>query len=301
MTEVSLHETVLRDGIQKESPILPLSLKLEMLRGLIDAGLKHIQVASFVNPKKVPQMADAEAFVQALPSDSKCEFSALILNERGLDRALATSLTCFDLSFSCSETHSKKNVGMSYEQARQQMHALIKKAKSRNRKVRLGLQCVFSCAYEGAVSEEKVVNLCREFLDLGLDYLSLADSTGMAIPLQIRSLIGSIKEFCQVPLILHLHDTRGMAVANLLAAFEMGVTHFDTSLGGSGGCPYIPRASGNVATEDVVYLFKRMGIPTGLCLEKLARITKTLEDFLQKSFPGKLHPLVLDQSHTSRL
>ncbi len=290
---VELCEVGPRDGFQFEKKPIPTDLKLEIIEGLAEAGLRRIQVASFVHPKWAPQMADAEALVARLPKREGVIYTGLALNVRGLERAHAAGLTYVDLSIATNETHSRDNANMTVAEGVRQAEAMIRRAHDYGMQPQLGLQTVFGYAAPGDTPLDFIVELCGRFSALGVESLSLADSTGMANPVMIRERVAAVRAVIgETPLVLHLHDTRGLGMANVVAALEAGVARFDTSLGGMGGCPFIPGATGNIATEDTVYLLDQLGIETGIDLEKVAACTLRMEAFLGKRFPGKMHRLV---------
>ncbi|WP_457654391.1 hydroxymethylglutaryl-CoA lyase [Rhodocaloribacter sp.] len=290
---VELCEVGPRDGFQFEEKLIPTDLKLEIIEGLAEAGLRRIQVTSFVHPKWVPQMADAEALVARLPKHEGVVYTGLALNMRGLERAHRAGLTHVDLSIATNETHSRDNANMTVAEGVRQAEEMIRRARDYGMQPQLGLQTVFGYAAPGDTPLAFIVELCGRFAALGVESLSLADSTGMANPVMIRERVQAVRAVIgATPLVLHLHDTRGLGMANVVAALEAGVARFDTSLGGMGGCPFIPGATGNIATEDTVYLLDQLGIETGIDLEKVAACTLRMEAFLGKRFPGKMHRLV---------
>jgi hydroxymethylglutaryl-CoA lyase len=291
MSAVTLVEVGLRDGLQTESALIPTETKLSVVRALAKAGLRKIQLCSFVNPKLVPQMADAEVLCAGaraleLPGVS---FSGLILNTRGLDRARAAGVNCADMSLSASDTHSRKNANKGSAEALVELTAMIAAARAAGMTVRAGVQCAFGCVYEGEVPQSRVLSLCESILASGIDELLLADSTGMANPRQMQTMLSAVKPLAgDVPIVLHLHDTRGMGLANVLVAVDCGVTQFDSAFGGLGGCPFIAGAAGNIATEDTAHMLEKMGLPTGVDWCAVAAIARDLETALGKRVPGKL-------------
>jgi hydroxymethylglutaryl-CoA lyase len=289
---VTLIEVGPRDGFQSEQKLIPTELKVELIEGLLDAGLTEIQVCSFVHPARVPQMADAEEVVRRVVRRPGVTYSGLVLNGRGVERAAAAGLGAVDLSISTSNTHSRKNANRSLDDARADVRLMIRAARSKGLRTRVGLQCAFGCAYEGAIPLDRVVEMAREIVGEGVAALSLADSTGMANPRQIADVLERVLPVAgEVPLVLHLHDTRGLGLSNLLAGLQAGVTRFDTAFGGLGGCPFIPGASGNIATEDTVNMLEAMGVATGIALEPVIRAARRMEEFLGRSLPGKIHAL----------
>jgi hydroxymethylglutaryl-CoA lyase len=291
--KVVIEEQGLRDGLQSEKTLVPTAKKLELIDALVDAGVQRIQVASFVNPTLIPQMADADELCVALKEQPGVLYSALVLNARGIERAAEAGLKHVAASISASDSHSRRNVNASLVEARQQIKDMIKIGKARGLAVSGGLQCVFGCRFEGAIDSEVVFDLVKELLDQGVDEVVLADSTGMANPHSIQQICARVVELAKrIPVILHLHDTEGKGLANVLAALPLGVNHFDTTFGGMGGCPFIKGASGNIATEDLVWMLSQMEIDTGIDADKIAVISRELEAFFHKQFAGKMHRLL---------
>ncbi len=294
--EVTLIEVGPRDGFQFEKKIIPTELKAEIISRLVDAGLKHIQVASFVNPARLPQMADAGDVVGRLPVSPGTIFSGLVLNTKGVLRAHRAGLKHLEISISASDTHSRKNAGLSFDQAVIQMKEMIRLAREKSMGVRAGIQCAFGCVYEGAVSRERILQLVRYYSSKGVDAMALSDTTGMANPLSVKQMLQTLIPECRgIPVVLHLHDTRGLGLANVMAALECGVTQFDTAMAGMGGCPFVRGAAGNIATEDTVNLMNLLGIITGIDIVGVSKCSERLEKFLGKKFPGKMHRLLLQE------
>lgn len=292
--KVSLCEVGPRDGFQYEDTPIPTDLKLEIIQALANAGLERIQAVSFVHPKWVPQMADAEEICRKLPlSSSEVVYSGLVLNLKGLERALDTDLRQVDISIATNEKHSRDNANLSLDDALQQAVKMVGMARRTNISVQVGFQTVFGYREPGDTPVERVVDLTRRFADLQVESLSYADTTGLANPYLIRKRLEVIQAAAAgIPVVLHLHDTRGLGLANILAALECGITRFDASFGGMGGCPFIPGATGNVATEDLVYMLESMGIETGVELDGIAACSRKMESFLGKQLSGKLYRLV---------
>lgn len=294
--KVTLIEVGPRDGFQFEKQMIPTEMKVEIINDLVEAGLKHIQVASFVNPARVPQMADAEAVVSRLPESPGVIFSGLVLNPKGLQRAMQAGLKYVEISISASDTHSRKNAGLSFDQAVARMKQMIRLARTENMGVRAGIQCAFGCVYEGDVSQERIVNLVRYYAANKVDAIALSDTTGMANPVSVKRMLQTLMPECgQIPIVLHLHDTRGLGLANLMAALECGVIQFDTAVAGMGGCPFVRGAAGNIATEDTVHLMDSMGIRTGVDIAGVSKCSHRLEDYLAKQFPGRMHRLLAQE------
>ncbi len=287
---VVIEEQGLRDGLQSEKIFLPTEKKLALIDALVDAGLTRIQVTSFVNPKLIPQMADAEQVCAGLRKNGGVVFSGLVLNVKGVARAAAAGLTHVAASISASDTHSRRNANASLAEARRRFVEMARAGKQLGLTVRGGLQCVFGCRFEGRIDPAVVLDLVKEQLDQGVDEIALADSTGMAHPRSIEDISGRVRELAGGrTVVLHLHDTEGKGLANALAALQVGITHFDTAFGGMGGCPFIKGASGNIATEDLVCMLDQMGIATGIDAGRIAVLSRELEEFFGKPFSGKMH------------
>jgi len=294
---VVIEEQGFRDGLQPEKVIIPTERKIELINAVADAGIKRIQVTSFVHPKLVPQMADAEAVCKRLDHTRDVVYSGLVLNEKGMQRAADAGLKHVGASISASDTHSRKNANASLPEARQRFVKMVRQGKQYNLTIRGGLQCVFGCRFEGRIDKTVVFDLIKEQLDLGIDEVALADSTGMAHPNSISEIAGHVRELAgDIPLYLHLHDTEGKGLANAVAALGVGLSHFETAFGGMGGCPFIKGASGNISTEDLVFMLGQMGIHTGVDIHKLAQVSRSLETVIGKTFAGKMHH-VLEQKN----
>ena len=290
-----IEEQGLRDGLQAEDRIVSTAKKLQLVDGLVEAGVRRIQVASFVNPKRVPQMADAEDVCSALKPHPGVTYSALVLNSRGVERAAEAGLGCVSASISASDAHSRKNANASLAEARRGFAQMVETGRRRGLDLRGGLQCVFGCRFEGPISPALIFDLIREQLDLGVTEISLADTTGMADPRAIMDICARAVELARPGVVsLHLHDTEGKGLANVLAALQVGVTHFDAAMGGMGGCPFIKGATGNIATEDLVWMLGQMGIDTGIDVRRIAALSRSLEAFFAKRFSGTMHR-VLDR------
>lgn len=282
-----------RDGFQFEDKQIPTSLKVDIIKGLVDAGLKRIQVTSFVHPEWVPQMADAEAVVERLSPRADVTYTGLALNLKGVKRAHEAGLTHIDLSIATNDDHSRENANMTVEEAVAQAETMVAYVNEHDLQAQLGFQTVFGYRTPGDTPMERVLSMAERFADLGIESLSLADTTGMANPLMIERRVRAVQEVIgDLPLVLHLHDTRGLGLANVYAALGCGVTWFDTSLAGMGGCPFVHGAAGNIATEDTTYMMQQLGIEVGVDFRKVAACSKRIEAFLGKPFPGKIHRLL---------
>ncbi len=287
--ELLLEDEALRDGLQMESRIFSLDEKVQLFQLLKNAGIKRIQVGSFVHPETVPQMADTDELIRAIGGQKDTVVSALILNDKGLERALACGVAHVSMSVSVSDTHSRKNARRSAVEALETMTGLISRALASGLKVRAGLQCAFGCVYEGQISEKTVLSAAEKMVQAGVGEINLADTTGMASPWSVRHLIKTIrKEFPDVRISLHLHDTRGLGLANMLSGYEAGIRTFDVCTGGLGGCPFVRGAAGNVPTEDAVNMFESMGIQTGVDIEAVCMVVTSLEEKLGHNLPGRM-------------
>jgi len=295
-TGLLLEDEALRDGLQIESRIFSLEEKLHFFQLLKTAGLKRVQVGSFVHPKMVPQMADTDELIRTLGNQADTVVSALILNEKGLERALSCGVPHVSMSVSVSDTHSRKNAGRPAVEALAAMTQLVRQALAAGLNVRAGLQCAFGCVYEGRISEDAVLAAAEQMIDSGAAEINLADSTGMATPPAIRNLIQKFqKKFPDVRISLHLHDTRGLGLANMFSGYEAGVRSFDVCTGGLGGCPFIKGAAGNVPTEDAVNMFESLGVSTGIDLRALCQAVAFLENTLDRALPGRMHRVLAHQ------
>lgn len=289
---ITLSEVGPRDGFQAETQIIPIDLKIRVITGLAAAGLKKIQVTSFVDPRRVPQMADAEALVGRLPRIPDVEFYGLVLNMAGVERAGKAGLESVEISISASDAHGRKNAGMSVRQAMDRSLKMIRRARGLGMRIRAGIQCAFGCVYEGPIEPARVLEIARGYVASGIDMLCVADTTGMADPLKIRGLVKQLTPVAgKIPIALHLHDTRGLGLVNVLAGMDCGITHFDTALAGMGGCPFVSGAAGNIATEDTAHLLETMAINTGIDIPGVARCSIELGTFLNKGFAGHVYRL----------
>jgi hydroxymethylglutaryl-CoA lyase len=290
--KVVLHEVVLRDGIQNEKKLVSTEEKLRLIDRLTASGLRRIEISSFVNPRLVPQMADAEELWRRINRRRGVVYSALVLSERGLERAVACGVPHVGIFVSASETHSRKNSNKTIAGALREAHLLIRRARAAGVRVRAGVMNGFGCAYEGKVPAHRVLKLVGQLLDAGPEEICLADTSGMGNPRQVRALISRARELTgRSDLSIHLHNTRGQGMANLWAALEEGVTIFDTSLGGLGGCPFIVGARGNIATEDTVSLLHDAGVRTGIDLEALIDVSLGFEKHMGQVFPAAVSHL----------
>ncbi len=284
---VDIVEVGARDGLQNESVAIPTAGKLELIERLVATGVRRLEIASFVHPGRVPQMADAEAVVDALgPSPDGVSFIGLVLNRRGLDRALATTVDEINFVVGASDAFNQANAGASPQTTMTEIESML--SHTGGHRTTVTISVAFGCPYDGAVPVDAVVELAARASSSGADEIALGDTIGVAVPSQVTAVIEEVGAVVDVPLRGHFHDTRNTAVANAAAAYAAGVSVLDASVGGAGGCPFAPNATGNVATEDLIYLFERMGIATGIDPEKMIETTHWLETQISKKLPSAL-------------
>ena len=287
-SKVDLYEVGPRDGLQNELRTLPTRDKARLVEALIAAGEKRIEVTSFVSPRWIPQLADAEELLKLVGRREGVVFSALVPNLKGLERARNAGLQEAAVFISASEAHSKKNINKGIAEALAGAKEVALAAGRAGMRVRGYLSTVWGCPYEGAVPVERVVDICRQLVDAGVYQLSLGDTIGIGTPRQTEEILGQLLEHIPVEqLALHLHDTRGTALANALVGLTAGVTTFDASIGGLGGCPYAPGAAGNLATEDAVFMFHGMGVETGISLDRLVEAGELAQELMGRKLAGK--------------
>jgi len=290
---IVIHEVGLRDGLQIEEQAVPTERKLEWVARLARAGLRMIQVGSFVNPQRVPQMADTDELFRRLAAAERppgVVYSGLVLNERGLERGFACGVDYFCMGVSASETHSRKNTGMSVAEAAGRIVAMGQAAAAAGRGVQVSVQSAFGCGYEGAVPPGRVLELVRRFVDAGLTTVSLADTAGHADPARVETLFGAVRALDErLKLTCHFHDTYGMGLANAYAAWRAGVTSFESAFGGLGGCPFTAVAAGNVCTEDLVHLLNRVGAGVDVDIAAVSGVTNDAAAFFGRALPGVIH------------
>ena len=287
---VSIVEMAPRDGLQNESVVLSTADKVELVERAVRAGARRIEVTSFVNPSRVPQMADADEVMAALPRHEGVRYAGLVMNRRGLDRALAGHVDEIDVVVVATDTFCRRNQGVSTAQACDTAAELVREARAAGVSTTVTIGASFGCPFEGEVSLTRLRDVLARVVDAGPDELALADTIGVAVPTDVTERLQLAHDVAGpgTPLRLHLHDTRHTGVANAVAAVAAGVTTLDASIGGSGGCPFAPNATGNVATEDLVYLFDRMGVVSGIDLSSITATASWLEQRLGKSLPGAL-------------
>jgi hydroxymethylglutaryl-CoA lyase len=278
---VLIQEVGPRDGLQNESAILSPETRARLVERLAWAGLSRIQIGSFVNPSRVPQMAGTDELWKSLKKRRGVRYSVLTLNERGLNQALSAGIPHVEIYVSASETHGKKNAGMSLDEALEKAGRMIPTALDSGMSVTAGVMCAFGCFYEGEVPIARVFEIVEVLDEKGPTEIGLADTTGTADPDAVRAVLSALKDRIEPDRIaLHLHDTRGFGLANLKTALTMGVRRFDASVGGLGGCPFIPGAKGNISTEDVIETAESLGFDTGVRPEPFREIATDLEKLL---------------------
>jgi hydroxymethylglutaryl-CoA lyase len=278
---VTLMEVGPRDGLQSEKKIVPTPLKVDIISGLVSAGIRLIQVGAFVSPGRVPQMADTDNLPALLTPTAGVIYNYLVLSRNGFERAMSSGAQSVEISASASDTHSRKNTGMPGDKAMGEAVKMIERAKDGGLHVRASIQCAFGCVYEGDIDPEFVRSTAMTFLSQNPDMLVLADTTGMAVPDTVKAMLERIlPETGKIPVALHLHDTRGFGLANVAAAMECNVTHFDTAISGMGGCPFVPGAAGNISTEKTARMMADMNIQTGIDIEGVTRCSRRLRAYL---------------------
>lgn len=289
---VHLVEVGPRDGFQMEKRTVPTGLKAIVIEMLVAAGLREIQIAAFVHPRRVPQMADAEDLVRRLPRDPDVRYTGLALNLRGVERAAACGLGAVEVSISASDAHGRRNAGLDRESALATGREMVRRARELGLEVVASVQCAFGCVYQGAVPLDHVRSAADALRVDGVVRLTLSDTTGMATPPMIAERLDAIRDAAgDLPLGLHLHDTRGLGLANALAGVQAGVAALDTAFGGLGGCPFVPGAAGNIPTEEAVYLLESFGRKTGVDRRRVAGCSRRMAAFFGRELAGKLYRL----------
>jgi len=285
---VTLYEVGPRDGLQNEPARLPVEAKVRLVSALAAAGVQRIELGSFVRPDWIPQLAETDLVAQRVPRLSGVHYSALVPNRTGLERAIAAGLKEVAVFMSATESHNQKNTNKSIAESLQEFGEIVPLARQAGQTVRAYLSCVWGCPYEGAVDVKRAVRISQQLRELGCGELSLGDTIGVGNPLQTRRILEAfLKEFPADQIALHLHDTHGTALANCLVGLEMGITTFDTSIGGTGGCPYAPGAAGNLATEDLASMCADMAIETGIDLAMLIEAGALAQELIGHKLTGR--------------
>lgn len=286
--EINIVEVGPRDGLQNEPSFLETDKKIALIHALVECGFKEIEATSFVHPKWIPNLADAEEVVRAV-RDLPADFYALVPNERGYDRAVQSGVDGVTFVLSATDSHSLKNLNMTTQQSVGKLAALVERAKQDGLRYRASVSTVFGCPFEGNPGLEKIVALVGDLQQIGFKRIGLCDTIGIANPLQVYSWMKKlIEQFRSIEFELHFHNTYGRGLANVVAGIQAGITSFDSSIGGLGGCPYAPGASGNISTEDVIAMATEMNIETGVHTDKLLETSRLLQRFLQKDLDSQI-------------
>jgi hydroxymethylglutaryl-CoA lyase len=280
VTTISIREVAPRDGLQNEEPI-PTDAKVRLIDALSGTGVRRIEAVSFVHPKAIPQMADADEVWARAGKRPEIRYSALIPNTRGAQRAIAAGFREIEVVVSASDTHNRRNLNRSTDESLDDIAALIPLVHDAGATLEVIVATSFGCPFEGDIAPERVAGIVARVRADGADRIAFGDTTGMATPRRVKDLLSEVR-----PDLLHFHDTRGTGLANIITALDLGVSEFDASVGGIGGCPYAPGASGNVATEEVVHMLHDMGLDTGIDLDALIGVAELAEKLLGKNLPS---------------
>lgn len=288
-SEVIICEVGPRDGFQSEKKFIPTSRKIEIVNAMFSAGIKHIQATSFVSPRAVPQMADAEQVIAGINRPNGSTVTALVANQRGAERAKAAGVDAIHSVISSSETHNRKNVNRSIDKSLDEFEAIASLMNREGIEVEGGIATAFGCPFEGIVPPTQVARIARHYFDLGVRRVNLGDTTGMATPTSVRAALRAIRaEVPEVDICLHFHNTRGVGLACVMTGLSEGIVRFDAAIGGSGGCPFAPGATGNICTEDLIYLLEESGYQTGVELEAITEVARLTERTLGRELPGQI-------------
>lgn len=285
---IQIKEVGPRDGLQNEKKRVPTKDKIAWINKLSETGVREIEYSSFVHPKWVPQLSDAHEVGRKIKRNPNVRYSALVPNLKGLDLALEAGIDGASVFMSASESHNKSNINKSIAETYPVLEEVIREAKAAGKHVTGYVSTVFDCPFEGKITPEKVIEVCDHLVDAGVDDISLGDTIGTAVPSQVEALLDKVLDrYSSEKIIMHFHDTRGMAIANIMTSMQYGITRFDSSIGGLGGCPYAPGAAGNVATNDILYLLYGMGIKTGVDEKKIEKAALFIQKKLGKTLPSK--------------
>lgn len=272
---VTICEVAPRDGFQAETEWIPTEQKIRIVRELAKTGIQSMEITSFVHPRAIPQLKDAEEVVKSVQDLTNIQFRALVPNVKGAQRAIDSGIKKLKLMLSATDSHSLSNANCLVEEAQNGFYPIIELAEKNGVKVGGSISVAFGCPYEGKVPVERIASITERYISMGINEISLADTTGMANPKQVYDMLGQLREsFPSMTFSMHLHNTRGMALSNVAAALQQGIVHFDSSIAGLGGCPYAPGATGNIATEDLVHALAEMGVETGIDLTNLIDAAK---------------------------
>ena len=287
--EVRVTEVGPRDGFQSEKTVLKTEDKIDIINNLIEAGFPRIEVSSFVSPKAIPQLADAETILNKVNRNSNTTLAALVPNSRGALRAVEAKLDQIVVFLSASESHNKKNVNRSVDESLQGFREIADIAGKNNIPIQGDIATAFGCPFEGNISPKKLANISKEYKKMGFRGVTLGDTTGMATPVVVTDAINAIRD--NVPdfnITLHFNNTRGVGLANVMTGLNEGITDYESCFGGMGGCPFAPNATGNICSEDLIYLLHEMGIKTGIDLDKTIAIAKKVENLVGHKLPGQV-------------
>ncbi|MEN2767403.1 hydroxymethylglutaryl-CoA lyase [Ornithinibacillus xuwenensis] len=285
---VQLKEVGPRDGLQNEKQFISTEDKIAWIDMLSNTGVREIEYSSFVNPKWIPALADAKEVGKRIKRNPNVLYSALVPNMKGLENALEAGIDGASVFMSASETHNQKNINKAIDDTYPILKEVIKEAKQEGKKVTGYVSTVFDCPYEGPISPEEVIRVCEQLMEYGVDDISLGDTIGSAVPSQVELLLNTIlKRMPSERIFMHFHDTRGMAIANIMTSLQYGINRFDTSIGGLGGCPYAPGAAGNVATNDVLYLLHGLGVTTDIQDKRIQDASIFIQNKLGKKLPSR--------------
>lgn len=287
---VLIEDESLRDGLQIEQRRFSVEEKLHFIHGMESCGVRRIQVGSFVHPKWVPQMADTDELFARLEPVPGITYTALVLNDHGLDRAISAGVKHLSMSISASEVHSLKNTNRTLEQAKAAIAPMIERAVAEGIAVRAGIQSALGCGYGGEVPLERVCEIAATYGSLGVREINIADTSGLGNPRSVTDAVTAVRKVIdpEIAISLHLHDTRGLGIANMLAGLQAGVAIFDAALAGLGGCPFVPGAAGNIATEDAAYALAELGVATGIDWKALCGLALEMEAILERRLPGRM-------------
>jgi hydroxymethylglutaryl-CoA lyase len=283
MTAISIREVGPRDGLQNEAPV-PTAAKVELIDALSGTGVRRIEAVSFVHPKAIPQMADADEVWAKIARNPDVRYSALVPNVRGAQRALTADFTDIEVVVSASDTHNRRNINRGTDESLAELPELIDLLHGADASAELIIATSFGCPFEGDVDPGRVASIVDQAVAMGVDRVAFGDTTGMATPRRVRDVLTRVT--AEIPMLCHFHNTRGTGLANILAAIDLGVTEFDASVGGLGGCPYAPGATGNVATEEVVHMLHDMGYETGIDLDELVRVAELAQRIVGRELPS---------------
>lgn len=288
--QVEIVEVGPRDGLQSEPGVLPTAAKVELIERLIASGLRRLEVTSFVNPKKVPQMADAEQVLAGLSKRADVHYVGLVLNQKGFERALAAGCNEVGMAVVASDTFNRRNQGVGTDESIAAWLAIAKEAKAAGIRAQVTVSAAFGCPFEGEMPVSRVIEVARRVAEAEPFEIAFADTIGVGVPAQVSEIIGRAREALpsSIRLRAHFHNTRNTGLANAYAAVEAGVSALDSSVGGIGGCPFAPAATGNIPTEDLVYMLARSGVSTGIDLDRLVHTAEWLQQTLGRNVPGML-------------